>query len=360
MKKIVTNALVLLSFVPVQAQLQVRDLPKNGFGERIKTYIDTMAIVDTHEHLINQKGVTTSGMFDFMLLFHQYAKDDIRSSGMSTPTFKTLLKDSLSILQKWSVLKPYWDKSFNTGYNRVVLLAADKLFGIKDFDQKTVVELSDRIKKAYQTNWYKTVLKDKCKIEFLIEDGTDYSLGESTKIRYTKRFDYFQFDSKIKIDQLSKKRGTEISSLDDLVKSLTDEFEGAMDPKFVTIKSSAAYFRSLFYEDVSKEKAESVFRLILNSGNQTLPFETVKPLSDYMMHRMLDLARKYKRPVQIHTGLQTGDGNYIENSNPALLANLFLKYRDVQFILFHGGYPFGGELATLAKNFRNVYIGSAV
>jgi len=28
----------------------------------------------------------------------------------------------------------------------------------------------------------------------------------------------------------------------------------------------------------------------------------------------------------------------------------------VKFVLFHGGYPYGGELASLAKNFRNVYI----
>jgi predicted TIM-barrel fold metal-dependent hydrolase len=68
------------------------------------------------------------------------------------------------------------------------------------------------------------------------------------------------------------------------------------------------------------------------------------------------LALKYNKPIQIHTGLQAGDGNFIQNSNPALLANLFLKYRNVKFILFHGGYPYGGELASLGKNFRNVYI----
>jgi predicted TIM-barrel fold metal-dependent hydrolase len=28
----------------------------------------------------------------------------------------------------------------------------------------------------------------------------------------------------------------------------------------------------------------------------------------------------------------------------------------VKFILFHGGYPFGGELAAVAKGFKNVYI----
>ncbi len=356
MKNLLIAALISVLCFPSVAQVKVRDFPSKGFEQRIRDHINNMNIVDTHEHLINQNGVPKSGMFDFMLLFHHYAKDDIRSSGMSTSTFKTLMTDSLSVLQKWDILKPYYEKSFNTGYNRVVLLTADKLFGIKKIDETTVIDLSERIRNAYRTNWYKTVLKDKCKIEFLIDDGTDFNLGDSTMFKYTKRFDYFQLDSKTKLDLLDKKNNTPITSLDDLEKTFTSEFEQALHPRFVTLKTAAAYFRSLYYEDVSKEKATEVFNLVLNSPKNSLPFETVKPLSDYMMHRMLDLARKYHKPVQIHTGLQTGDGNIIENSNPALLANLFLKYRDVQFILFHGGYPFGGELATLAKNFRNVSI----
>jgi predicted TIM-barrel fold metal-dependent hydrolase len=58
----------------------------------------------------------------------------------------------------------------------------------------------------------------------------------------------------------------------------------------------------------------------------------------------------------VHTGLQIGDGNIIENSKPTHLVNLFFEYPTVAFIIYHGGYPYGGELSTLAKNFRNVYI----
>ncbi|MFA5816766.1 MAG: amidohydrolase family protein [Bacteroidales bacterium] len=57
--------------------------------------------------------------------------------------------------------------------------------------------------------------------------------------------------------------------------------------------------------------------------------------------------------MQIHTGLNGGD---IENSKPTHLVNLFQEYPDVKFILFHGAYPYGGELAVLAKKFTNVYI----
>jgi predicted TIM-barrel fold metal-dependent hydrolase len=93
-----------------------------------------------------------------------------------------------------------------------------------------------------------------------------------------------------------------------------------------------------------------------DSGSQPLDFEIVKPLQDYMMHRIIQLARKYDLPMQIHTGLQAGDGNIIANANPSHLNNLFLQYRDVRFLLMHGAYPYGGELSALAKNFQNVYI----
>jgi uncharacterized protein len=340
----------------LNAQVTITPAPQPGFEKRIRSFIDTMQVVDTHEHLTGPTGITKSGMFDFMLLFHHYADDDIKSAGMSKPTFETLLKDSLSVLQKWEIMKPYWEGSFNTAYNRNVLLTADKLFGIKKIDATTVAELSDKIRKAYAGDWYKTILKDKCRIDFLILDGTDRSFGDPGMFRYTKKFDYFQFDSKKKIDQVAGKQGVTVQSADDLTKALTIEFEKALKEGFATIKNSTAYFRSLYFEDVPRDKAEDVLKMILNAPDKVFPFEAIKPLSDYMMHRVLDLARKYNTPVQIHTGLQAGDGNYIENSNPALLANLFLKYRDVRFILFHGGYPFGGEFGTLAKNFRNVYI----
>ncbi|MCB9502019.1 MAG: amidohydrolase family protein [Deferribacteres bacterium] len=74
------------------------------------------------------------------------------------------------------------------------------------------------------------------------------------------------------------------------------------------------------------------------------------------MHRLVDLAEEFDLPMQIHTGLQAGNGNIITNSNPTHLTQLIMSHPRVDFCLFHGGYPYGGELAVLAKNFPNVYI----
>ncbi len=355
MKKIHVTLFFTCFTYLLQAQVTIHPAPAEGFEQRIKNHIDTLKVVDTHEHLINPAGVPKSGMFDFMLLFHHYADDDIKSAGMPKPVFERLLTDSLTTLQKWEVMKPYWEASFNTAYNRVVLLTADRLFGINKIDETTVEELSSRIQESYKIDWHKTVLQEKCGIEFIINDSGDRSFGDRFMFRYAQQFTYNRICSKKDIDIIARNKNRNIESLDDLVNTLQFSFEQALPNGFVAIKTSDAYFRSLYYEEVEKETAENVFRMILNSET-ALPFEMVKPLSDYMMHRMLDLALKYDKPVQIHTGLQAGDGNFIENSNPTLLANLFDKYRDVRFILFHGGYPFGSELASLAKNYRHVYI----
>ena len=275
---------------------------------------------------------------------------------MQKAVFEGMLADtSQSVMDKWNAIKPYWENSKNTAYNRVVLLTMKELFGIDKLDDSTVELLSAKIKEAYKTDWLDKIIEEKCKADFVIVDGNDRSFGNPEKMRYVQRFAFYGLSSKKDFENLTEKNGIKIESLDDLTASLEKDFQNALEKGFVAVKNGTAYSRSQFYDDVSKELAEKTFTKVLNS-NQPLAFDSVKPLSDYMWHRTIELARKYNKPIQIHTGLQAGDGNYIENSNPALLSNLFLKYRDVKFILFHGGYPFGGELASLAKNFQNVYI----
>ena len=79
-------------------------------------------------------------------------------------------------------------------------------------------------------------------------------------------------------------------------------------------------------------------------------------LQDHMMHHVLRLADRRGLALQVHTGLQEGNGNYIYHSDPSLLTNLFMEYSNVRFDCFHIGYPYQQVLAALAKNFRNVFI----
>lgn len=356
MKRIILSSIAMAFSFSVVAQVQVRSLPTPGYEKRISDYINNIRVVDTHEHLENPAGFKNNDRLDFMLLLDGL---DLISAGMSKPAFEKLLTDSLTVMEKWQAIKPYWEGSSNTAYSRSILLAVDSLFGIKNIDETTVEELSGKIRKAYKTDWFNQVLKEKCGFEYVVVDGKDLSFGDQKMLRYVKRFefDYINNYSREKIETIAKRQSVVINTLDDFVSALRADFQAAMRKGYVAVKIGVAYNRTLFFDDVKKEKAEEVFNKILTSSIDTVfQFPEVKPLQDYMMYRVLDLAREANIPVQIHTGLQAGQGNFIENSNPILLANLFLKYQDVKFIIFHGGYPFGGELATLAKTFRNVYI----
>jgi predicted TIM-barrel fold metal-dependent hydrolase len=85
----------------------------------------------------------------------------------------------------------------------------------------------------------------------------------------------------------------------------------------------------------------------------------MKTFQDFIVHRLVQLAIKHNLPVQIHTGLQEGNENIITSGNPTDLTNLFMEYKEARFDIFHGSYPYVGELAVLAKNFQNVYIDMA-
>ncbi|MEI7422289.1 MAG: amidohydrolase family protein [Prolixibacteraceae bacterium] len=347
--------MAFFSFI-TNAQVQIRPLPSSGYEKRIIDFIDGMQIVDTHEHLLSQTELKQRTALDFMVLLNHYSADDIKSAGMSDRTFKLLLKDSLSAIEKWQILKPYWEGSSNTSYNRVALLAADKLFNIKDINESTVTELSEKIGKAYQSDWINKII-EKCKIDFLIQMNPGRSSGNE-RFRYVKWFDDFiSINSKQKINSIARQQNISIQTLDEFAGALETSFKKANDQGIIALKSGLAYFRILYYENVSKERAQEVFNTIMNNpGEKSLSFTDVKPLQDYIMHRVLDLAKTYKIPVIIHTGLQSGNGAIIENSNPTHLVNLFQEYPDVNFVLLHGGYPYGGETATIAKYFRNVYL----
>jgi len=38
------------------------------------------------------------------------------------------------------------------------------------------------------------------------------------------------------------------------------------------------------------------------------------------------------------------------------LLNIFIRYPEAKFILFHGGYPWTGDYVALGKQFSNVYL----
>ena len=350
---------ILLLIVPLsgKAQINTKSSPVPGFETRISNFVDSLRIVDTHEHLFPPEILKGSYFFDFMMLFQPNGQDDLKSAGMPGSLFDTLYNSSLTPLQKWKFVEPYWRNSFNTSSSRIILQGIRNLYGISELNETTVSLLSEKIKKAYSTNWFDQILRDSCRIGYIIQDGY-YQPGRDDYFRYAKRFcGWLTVRSKYRIDSLAISQLEPIYTLEDFVKSMRLAFEKEVKGGMTVVKVFAAYSRTLNFERIGSEAARKVFRSLVN-GNEDLiiSHQAAKPLQDYMFFQLMDLADEYNVPVAFHTGLQAGTGNYINNSNPTLLTNVFNEYPDINFVLYHGSYPFGGVLATLAKNFKNVYL----
>ncbi|MDX9725473.1 MAG: amidohydrolase family protein [Bacteroidales bacterium] len=328
-----------------------------GFENRIRRYVDSLRIIDTHEHLIGPEILRKSYFLDFTLLFMQNGYDDLISAGMPDTLFDDVFNEPLSPIEKWRIIEPYWKKSFNTSFNRMIIYSIRNLYGIEELNESTVGPLSEKIKNAYETGWFDNILRDSCKIDYIIEDG-NYITGKDEYFRYVKRFDdWLLLRSRFGIDSLAIKQLDPIYTLDDLVESLTLAFENEVNKGMKAVKVFCAYYRPLFFARTSAESAKKVFRNLVNGeGDYRITMAEAKSLQDYLFHHLMQLAEKYDLPVAVHTGLQAGKGKVLGDSDPTLLTNLFREYPKVEFVLYHGSYPYGGELSALAKNYSNVYI----
>jgi hypothetical protein len=337
------------------AQIQIMDLPEPGFKTRIENHIHNIRLIDTHEHLITEEErIDRAPGLDFTYLFSHYANEDLISASNLKGIMNIVFSSDFPMEDRWELFKPYFEEMRNTAYARAVLLAANDIYGISDINDDTYADLSEKIRENSKPGLYRRILKEKSGIDLSIVDG-GHRLHDTSFYRHVERFDRFiMVSSKTEISGLGKEYDMPVHSLEDYILVLRRSFEAGVEYKMVGVKSALAYQRVLKFNNTSADRAASVFDALFR--DESVSKGDLKALQDYMMHRVLDLADEFGLPVQIHTGLQAGNGNDITNSDPTHLINLFMEHPGVDFCLFHSSYPYGGELSVLAKNFPNVFI----
>ena len=120
----------------------------------------------------------------------------------------------------------------------------------------------------------------------------------------------------------------------------------------VAMKFEAAYFRSLYFRDPPREKAEAIYAKYHSGG---IPSdEEYRNFQDYIFRVLIDQAGKLNLPVHFHSAVGIGDYFSLRNGNPLNLENVLRdpRYAKVNFVLIHGGYPYTLDMIwmTAAKN----------
>ncbi len=330
-------------------------------GKSLRELATRTMIFDTHEHIWHEE-TRLRNKVDFFHLFSHYTDSDLVSAGMSSQAADNLQNLAVPLETRWKDFAPYWAYTRTTGYGRCMLIAARDLFGIEDVNEQTYPLLSERVTAANRPGWYQTVLKEKARIELAMLDDLDSMNGQPLHpdprfFKIVTRFDYLiNAYRREDLRHIEKVTGVSVHSLADLERALQTVMKNRLQEGLAGIKSATAYDRTLQYDQVSRASAARAFDRLFGSASPRSPDPaSQKLLGDYMMHKLIQQAVEHHLPVQIHTGLQTGNWNHIAWTNPSHLSDLLNEYPQVRFDLFHGGYPYCSELATLAKNLPNVY-----
>ncbi|MEL7035641.1 MAG: amidohydrolase family protein [Cyanobacteria bacterium J06592_8] len=161
-----------------------------------------------------------------------------------------------------------------------------------------------------------------------------------------------------------------ILRLEELAENLlnqTSKFETFLDlfleaidpppPEVIAFKSIAAYRTGLDIQITPIDFAKSHFVLIKKSSNNSSTRLTDKPLIDFLITEALQVAAKYKLPVQFHTGFGDPDLDLFVG-NPVLLRPLLEEetWRDAPIVLLHASYPYTREAGYLASVYPQVYL----
>jgi uncharacterized protein len=127
----------------------------------------------------------------------------------------------------------------------------------------------------------------------------------------------------------------------------------------VAIKFEAAYFRTLYFTDPPRATAEAIYNKYRGGGVPSA--EEYRVFQDYIFRRLVEQAEKLDLPVHFHSAVGIGDYFSLRQGNVLNLENVLRdpRYKNVKFVLLHGGWPYYKEAALLTA-VKNVYLDTSL
>jgi uncharacterized protein len=331
--------------------------------DKIKDYLDTIEIVDAHEHL-QMPG--DSAAFNFFNTI-SYFPADLASAGASTAYDQK--NGSFNADTLWNRLGKYYNYSRATSYHEQfmntlrILYDYDKPYLVKEdikplYDRMVInnyMNYPQWFDKVYHKEKFKTMIIDQYWNVFNPVVDTSYFSLVCNINNCVKLVSEAAGNKKITSDKnlLHLMQSNEIitPTLDDYTNLVDSVLSIFKNNGAVCLKNTLAYTRSLDFEEIPYSEAIAIF-----NKKSSLDWKEKKMLEDFVFHHIIQKSTEIDLPIQIHTGYLAGNNCRLDNGQPMKLLNILIKYPNAKFILFHGGFPWTNDYVALGKNFTNVYL----
>lgn len=332
--------------------------------DSLRKRLEELPVVDCHEHTGGPEEAPEYKE-PIAALVQFYIENDLTSAGIGDALH--VMKDpTIPTEEKWPVFERAWRATEHTAYARVLKLTLKRFYGIEDVSLESLLEMKKRLLNLRDPGVYWRIVEESGVVMRLLDLSPDG--------RHMRRF----IDGEWKLDkrdrlliplprfhhitgfgtilEIGKVVDCTPTSLDEYVEVCREVFARMAQAGAVGMKDQSAYVRPIDYKLRTKEEAERIFNRILTDHQSATGFPEIIPLSDYLFHEFMRAARDLDLTVQLHTGHMAGCWNELTKTNAIHLTRMIDTHQGVRFDLFHGNWPYAGELLYLAKNYPNVHI----
>ncbi len=317
-------------------------MDRTTLAQELCRELEKMVIIDAHEHLPSEQDRLASEV-DALTMFSHYCKGDLAAAGMKADTLEFVFSKA-PLEQRWAAFKPYYQQICNSTYARAAHIAIERFYGEERLCDANLLTLSERIKANNTSGLYKRVLREACGIETCLTQGADHPCDEGlmTPVHWTINNPRSYAD----IQAQAKSLKMPIETLDDLLKAAAELVRRIkQDYKGVGFK-----FFVFPMQRPDRVRAEAAFRNIRDNPDQRLPLQNA--LSDIFFDAIFAALKQHALVGCIHTGYW-GD---FRDLHPAFALYMLDNYPEVNFDLYHVGYPYVREAIMMGKTRRNVWL----
>ena len=354
----------------------------NDIRKEIFKKVFETPFIDTHEHLIEEKGRFTGSAHprvnsdDWTMVLSHYINSDMISAGMSNESFEKFFSPEIDPIDKWALLEPYWPAIKNTGYGQAVCIALKELYDVEELSAKTIKKVQSGYEKVRRPGFYKHILCDLANIEscqvnslegtpFMESDMPALLMQDISIVGMFAGPDLKEFGetgggqvlwSQSTLREFGEPAGINVTSLSDWYRVIDWWFD-KYSKYAVAVKSQNAYRRDIDYETVPGWKVEEIFKKRLNEQYRTAAEK--KALEDHLFWYAVNRATECNLPVKLHTGYYAGR-NYMPLSrlinNAGSATELCCNAPETDFIFMHICYPYYEEMISIAKHYTNAHV----
>ncbi len=321
-------------------------------------HIQSIRLVDTHEHMKREVEWVENGPDILQDLFGNYVPADLVTAGASPEAMRNLMDASQDVVSRFDGIRDAWEATQFTGYGEAVSLIAKHIYGLDELTGDGLAGANNLTGLRAPGKRYH-ILHDLANLDHIQTDDFSWQCTPDTSGP-----DFFLYDlswatfcnGQVDPSAIHAEIGVDVNDLTSLKTAMAAIFDKHA-PCAIAVKSQHAYNRTLDWIERSDAEAATALNAVLTKPAAEIDEATRLCLGDWCWARGVELTIEHNLPFKIHTGYYAGNDRMPVRRIPAgNMCALFARYLDAKFVLMHIAYPYNDELVALAKHYRNIWV----